>query len=269
MRKISNLKEIQQRCLEILKYINNVCKENDIKYSLCAGTALGAIRHKGFIPWDDDIDIMMTRENYDKFIQIMDSTQNANYKCLHFGKDFPNYFYRFAKVVDLHTYVEEENFPRHKDMGLFVDIFPVDAIPEEMAVERTKKYAQMGVLHYIAASKKFVKSDKGLFRSILKFFIWSFYKIVGWKHLVKKSEKFLREYKIADCKYAGVYDEYEDREIMPKEIFDNLIEIDFEDTKFSLIENYDYYLTKLYGDYMTPPPEDKRQQHHIVAFKKD
>ena len=269
MIEIKDLKEIQKIGLNTLKFIDKVCKENDIKYSLCAGTALGAIRHKGFIPWDDDIDIMMTRENYDKFLNIMDNLQDKNYKCLHFGKKFPNYFYRFAKVVDLNTYVEEINFPRHNDMGLFVDIFPIDGMPEDKAVERTKKYAKWGLIHYTAASKKFIKSDKGVLRTIAKYFVWAFYKIIGWKHLVKKSDKFLREYKIEDCKYAGVYDEYESREIMPKEIFDEFIEVDFETSKFPIIKNYDLYLTKLYGDYMTPPPPEKRQQHHIIAFKKD
>ena len=96
MIEIKDLKEIQKIGLNTLKFIDKVCKENDIKYSLCAGTALGAIRHKGFIPWDDDIDIMMTRENYDKFLNIMDNLQDKNYKCLHFGKKFPNYFYRFC-----------------------------------------------------------------------------------------------------------------------------------------------------------------------------
>ncbi|MBQ8522133.1 MAG: LicD family protein [Clostridia bacterium] len=268
MEEIKDIKEIQRISLNILKYIDKICKENDIKYSLCDGTALGAIRHKGFIPWDDDIDIMMTRENYNKFLNLMDNIKDPNYKCLHFGKDFPNYFYNFAKVVDLNTYVEEINFPRHKDMGIFVDVFPVDGIPKDKINKLTNKYCKLRMFHHFAATKKFVKSSKGWMRTIPKFFMWTYCKVFGWKHFYKKSENLLKKYPLKNCDYAGIYCEYGKKEMIPKEMFNETILVDFEDEKFPILKEYNYYLTNVYGDYMTPPPENERQAHHIIAFKK-
>ena len=268
MKQIESLKEIQTIGLGILKFIDKICTENKIKYFLCAGTALGAVRHKGFIPWDDDVDVMMPREDYERFLKLMDKSNNEHYKCLHFGKDFPYYFYRFAKVVDLNTSLTEINFPKHPDMGIYVDIFPIDGIDEKVGKKIIKKHYNLGLIHYQSASLKFVKSKRGFVHNVFKYIAYVYAKIFGWQHWVKKSEKLIKKYKMQNCKFAGIYDEYQEKEIMPKEIFDEVIYVDFEDSKFPIVKNYDYYLTKIYGDYMTPPPENQRIQHHVIAYKK-
>ena len=126
MQKLS-LDEIKNSELLILDDIDRVCRKNNIKYSLAFGTLIGAVRHKGFIPWDDDIDIVMTRDNYDKFIHTYINEKNENYSILNHEFD-KNYYHQFTKVVDNRTTINNDNLREIKNMGVWVDVFPVDKI---------------------------------------------------------------------------------------------------------------------------------------------
>lgn len=266
MRQITDLKEIQEISLNILKYIDKICKENDIKYSLDGGTLLGAIRHKGFIPWDDDIDIMMTRENYNKFLEVMDKQKNKQFKCLHFSDSCLNYFYRYAKVVDLTTSLIEDNYIQNKDMGIFVDIFPFDVINLEnldATLKTTNKYSNY---LSIAGCKKLIKSNSKI-KHFIKCILKPFFKMMGCKHWLSKYEKTIKkmDYDSYDhlIAYAGIKPQ---KTILPKSYFDNIIEVEFERLKFPAIKEYDIYLTNLYGDYMIPPPKEKQVSHHSIKI---
>ena len=123
---IEELKRIQ---IGILKHLDAFCNENNLKYFMCGGTLLGAVRHKGFIPWDDDIDIMMKREDYDKLIELYPKNDNSNFKLFSYelDKSFP---YPFAKMDDFRTIFEEEINDSYK-IGVNIDIFPIDYITED------------------------------------------------------------------------------------------------------------------------------------------
>lgn len=267
-----NIKEVQSISLEILKFIDKVCKENDIKYSLCGGTLLGAIRHKGFIPWDDDIDIFMLRKDYDKFLEIMDkdSKTNKKYKALHFSENCKDYFYRFTKVVDLDTVLTESTYITPKDMGVFVDIFPMDDVDTKNIKKVVKKNKKLGSLLAISANKKAGIKGNSFAKKCAKFVVSLYAKPFGWKHWAKKSEKYATSFNGKGFDHIFAFSgAYGIKDVFPKSMFDEFVELDFEGYKFPAIKQWDMYLKQLYGDYMTPPSPEKQITHHdFKAYKK-
>ena len=270
MREITDIKEIQKISLDILKYIDKVCKENNIQYFLAGGTALGAVRHKGFIPWDDDIDLMMTRPNYEKFLEVMDKTEHPQYKALYCDEKFPNYFYGFTKVVDLSTELHEATYITCDQLGIFVDIFPIDGAPKN-AEKIIKQYNRIKSLLNIASLKSFLPSTKGKLKNICKLIIYPFIKLFGWKLWHKKRVNLIKKCDFNKCEHSTIYEGmYKLKEIMPKSIYDDVIYVQFEDDKFPILKDYDKYLSSIYGDYMTPPPKEKQITHHdFKIYKKD
>ncbi len=270
MREITDIKEIQTIALGILVYIDKICKENDIEYSLAGGTALGAVRHGGFIPWDDDIDIVMTRPNYEKFLHVMDNTESTRFKCLHYGENFPNYFYRFAKVCDLTTSLAEGEFIKNEHLGVSVDVFPSDGVDEQKINKLFKKTKYYSSMLMVSASKKYTKSPHGFFRSVVKFFGYLYSKIWGWQYWYKKYDKTISPYKNINnynktLVYSGVYGL---KEIFNKNMYDNLKTISFEGIIFPIVNNTDEYLKALYGNYMQLPPKEKQVTHHEFKIYK-
>lgn len=268
MEEIVDIKEIQKIALDILVYVDNICRENNIKYSLAGGTLIGAIRHKGFIPWDDDIDIIMPREDYERFIELMDKSNNKKYKALHFGKSFPNYFYPFCKVCDTDTKLFEGNYINNNELGVFIDVFPIDGIPNEHE-KILKKAKNIRSNLSFSCEKKYTKSKKGIIRSFLKFGKYCLVKLFGWKYWYKRFDKVSNKYNFNDYElsmpYSGCYGE---RDVFPKKYFDELIEVSFEKHNFMCFKDYDKYLTHVYGDYMTPPPKEKQITHHDFKIYK-
>lgn len=270
IREITDVKEIQKIALDILVYIDKVCRENNIKYSIAGGTLLGAVRHKGFIPWDDDIDIVMLREDYDRFLEIMDNTPSTKYKALHFGKNFPNYAYTFTKVVDLDTRLFEFNTINNPDLGVFVDVFPIDKIPENNADRIIKKDLRMRSFIWNSASVRLSLKNKNLIKKVLKPFLFTYSKLMGHLFWLKKHDKFLRNLNKIDTKkgycFCGAY-AYKD--YYDIDWFDNLIDLEFEGHKFLAFSKWHDSLTRLYNNYMELPPVEKRISHHdFKIFKR-
>lgn len=251
MRKIT--KDEQKNILvDILCYVDKICNENNIKYWISYGTLLGAIRHNGFIPWDDDIDIDMPRDDYNRFLEI--TKNEKKYKTLTV-LNTKGYNYPFAKVVDTDTYViEYENCPI-KEMGVYVDIFPVDNLgnSKEEAKEECRKLNKLAwrVWGYNGICWK----NNGIKGIILK--------CIGLKSLYKNLLKAVENKRTKECKYVGLNFYRDDNMyIYEKEWFEKITKHVFEGKEFNIPEKYDEFLTYLYGDYMKLPPEDERVTLH-------
>ena len=162
MRKMENKKEIsleEQRDIqkELLKELKEICDNNNIIYFLGGGTLLGAIRHKGYIPWDDDVDVMMPRKDYEILLEIFDDNCKENHKILTYINT-EDYYYSFAKIVDTNTILHEGKLRTIKEMGIYIDIFPIDFLPDDK--KKTEKIFKKYKLLYkiISAYKSFKKT---------------------------------------------------------------------------------------------------------------
>lgn len=257
------LKEIQDTELNILVKVDSFCRKHNIKYSLYAGTMLGAVRHKGFIPWDDDIDICMDRENYEKFLKEFKGDER--YKLATYRNDKKANRLFFSKVFDTFTIATEEGINSINGEGLWLDIFPFDYVPEDGKKRQriVKKFYLYS--HTIAYRQETVFNIKhALFRIL---FFWK-----TTDSMYKEFEKYCSLAKPTKCctdlTSMSLKDVKEGKKVFPVSYFSNIIPIEFEHHTFSCLANYDDMLTRIYGDYMKLPPIEKRQTHHIEAYFK-
>ena len=256
MREIS-VEEHKKMALDVLVKVADFCDKNDITYYLAYGTLLGAVRHGGFIPWDDDIDIIMPRPDYERFIKIFD--ENIGLKITSPHSDLP--FYYFTKVYNPNTLKEEPiDYKGREPFGVDIDIFPLDGFPEDIneskkIIEKAKKINR-DLLLSISQKKK---------RNVLKTAYVKYTKFVGQKKYVNKYTKISTQYDYTTSKLVGGVDPYDGmRDIFVKdEVFYDKVKIKFEDYEFWAPAGYVNYLTSKYGDYMTPPPADQQVTHHI------
>lgn len=260
MKKI-NEEEIKKISLEIMKDIHRVCKENNIKYTLIGGSLIGAIRHKGIIPWDDDIDLAMKREEYEKFIRIYSKNHNNQYEILTNVKN-KDYYYLFAKVIDKRTLVDEQTVLDIKDLGVFVDIFPIDNISSKKmkhTLRKIKWYTK-------ALAYRITKKRRNNIKEYIKKIV---FRKDFQKYLNKIQEISLKENNKI-CENAGVLVcGTGKKDIFPSEIFNEYIEVPFEDANFMIIKEYEIFLKHRFGDYMKLPPIEEQQSHHdMVAYWK-
>ena len=180
--KYLSMDEIKSVELEILKYIHNFCIENDIKYFLNYGTLIGAVRHKGFIPWDDDIDICMFRKDYEKFIDLF-SKDDGIYKILSLETD-DKYYNNFMKVINSKTKIEDERNYKTYDLGIFVDIFPIDSFDDLKLVEKTYKLESFKLLSF--SKKENIQYGDSKLKDFVRLFFWTMLKPVSPRIFAKK-----------------------------------------------------------------------------------
>ncbi|MBF6977546.1 LicD family protein [Aerococcaceae bacterium zg-BR22] len=265
-----SLKEIQQIELTLLQKFINICDYQNINYSLGGGSLLGCIRHGGFIPWDDDIDIMMMRSDYEKFHEYcMNNDTEFDYYSF---QSNPDYYKFFSKISDKTTFIIDDIVKTPKKMGVSIDIFPIDNLgnTKEDAVNFMKKTMILRELINASSWKKYRKSStKGLIYEPIRLAFFILSRLISSQKLMSKVENINTLYKNVNTNYAGcIYGVYRNREIMSKEVFSDYIIKKFENTNVKIIKRYDEYLTSLYGDYMQLPPKDKQVTHHTYeAFK--
>ena len=265
---IDECKEIE---LKIVQYIDSICNELSLSYSLGYGTLLGAIRHKGFIPWDDDIDLIMPRKDFDAFKKYIEEHPSEDYHKL----DYDNTFFNIIKICDSHTRILESRKIRIPDYGVWVDIFPYDELlpPGTDGSEKDKKkYRLIRKMTVTRALKwEHAKSLKGLkkilflaARLILQIFPYTFFS--------KKLNEMAQKHNGENTGFVGCYTKYtklsRPKDEIRVECFSEIVEIDFENIKLKAIKAYDEFLTTIYGDYMQLPPEPKRIGHEYRAFRK-
>lgn len=258
------LKEVKKTELNILSTVDDFCQKNNIKYSLAYGTLLGAVRHKGFIPWDDDIDIWMTRENYNRFIRIWKQNPVQGYilQNTDLEEDFSQNFTKIRKDNTAFIQTEEEKTTNYHK-GIFIDIFPLDRVaktPSKIAVQ--KFYAMLTMLFY---RKYAPPTEKGLKKYISKFFL----KIVPKSKYENARKHFENRYLSlsgdVDCSWLS-NSTYRDLNIYyDSDMMDDYTFLQFEGRNFMSVSNWDHALKMQYGDYMQLPPEkDRVWKHHPI-----
>ena len=245
--------ELHKRLLIMAKELHKICEQNNISYTLMGGSLIGAIRHNGFIPWDDDLDIGLLYNDYIKLIEILKKMNNP---WLEFDYALSeNYELEYAKVYDSRTTCKEVNSNRIK--GIFIDIFPI--IPIANSYSKAKRRF---IYDNVLKMSRYNKTNNSK-SSKLKMII---YRMVGLLHtsegLTKKIQK--RRAKFAKKNYK-LYCDPDGRiqGIVPKECFDGFMMHKFEDTELMIVKNYDMYLSLIFGDYLKLPSEDQRTSTHF------
>lgn len=262
-RRISTIEEFKQIQLNILASLHQFCSENGIKYSLAYGSLIGAIRHKGFIPWDDDIDVFLLREDYNKFISSFPKTYNDYYALVSMEID-EKWHRAYGKMFDNRTVEVENTRNLYQGVGVGIDIFPVDEVPDDISkwfrYEKKRRFIRNAfTLKNLTISKE---------RSIGKNLII----LLGRLCLAPFSSSFFAKLmNIYGQKYNGkgynhVYENSMGyyNTICPwnKSDFEEIMDASFEGLTIKIMRGYDNLLSNVYGDYMKLPPEEKRVSHH-------
>lgn len=267
MKKMTMTEE-KQVMLEMLDFIEKLTKSKKINYSLGGGTLLGAVRHHGFIPWDDDVDIMLSRSNYERLIEELRQQKRYhlivnNYDDNKYGSPF-----LYAKLVDKRTSIKSWN-SLPKGMGVFIDIFPIDGIPENYdkndinSIRKKIKEAPEASLKYYWQSNTRTKSFLKAIVFFPRFILRRAKKSMNLR--LKNINNVIRKFDPSQTKkstwFGTVYNEEYN-----SNFFDEYTYVDFENLKLKAIKNYDSYLKILYGDYLKIPREEDRVNHNYYEF---
>jgi lipopolysaccharide cholinephosphotransferase len=260
----TELRKVQLTILDIIKEVVRVCEENDIKYFIIAGTALGAVRHRGFIPWDDDLDIGMTRENYNKFLKIAPKKLPQDLFLQTVETDPKSIFY-FAKVRKQGTKFVER-YCRNIDMhqGVFIDIFPFDNIPDKIGA-RKKHYRKVSFWSNLYISKCVSETSvpqygvSGIFKVVLRKLLHYLLKPLSKCYLLRKLDLACQEYNLMQCKTVSfVVNPCLQVPLLDAEHTEKIL---FEGLEVRSPGHVEQYLKHNYGDYLTLPPVEKRIGH--------
>ena len=272
---MDKLRKLQLEELKMLDEIVKICNENDITYYLMGGSLLGAVRHKGFIPWDDDIDIGMKRSDYEKFLSIAPKLLSKNLKIDNFKehKNEKNYISNYvAKVENTKIKLINKTAKIERIQNAWIDIFPLDGMPNNLILRKIHMlkllYCRL-LLKYSQFSTITNQRIKGrpFHEKILMFLgkIINFEKLLNNHKCLEKIDINLKKYDFGNSKYVvNFMGAYKFREMFPKKIYEDTDLYDFEGKKLIGPKNYDYVLTRLYGDYMTEP-DDKN--HHYTEIE--
>lgn len=253
------LERIHAISLEILEALDKALRGNGIEYTAAYGTMLGAVRHGGFIPWDDDIDLIMTKENYDKFLAVCDDILPDYYKVER-AEVNPEYPFPFAKVVDTRTTFIEADFKKlDYNKGVSVDIFPAYRVrDDEKVIKSIARKNRINAIFRSAYDGSIISRCHGLKKACMAL-VHVAAKCVGLQKLNMKMKKRMEREHAKGGALSMV--EYAFTRTVPYSVYENLRDYAFDGLTVRGVTDYDGYLTAEFGDYMTLPPLDKRECH--------
>lgn len=268
-------KEVKARILGILKFIDELCQKNDIHYFVAYGTLLGAIRHKGFIPWDDDVDIFVPQKDFNRFRELVNQSQQYQFSYIF---DDDNYRLDFAKVIDTATIVKEAH-PIVSSKGLFVDVFPLQHIGNDIQtakknIQRLKKQ-KMKIWYYNTPLNHL--SGKGIKKWLKIIAVIPKKLFIATHNMPKYMKKYYASIDQIDTrnrssKYVGYVDNARTSSFEKdffEEAWTETIRWPFETIEVNVPKDYDLILRQYFGDYMQLPPEQDRINHNMEAYLKN
>lgn len=256
------LNPLQEKLLEMLGWFHDYCEKHEIRYFVCGGTLLGAVRHKGFIPWDDDVDVLLPRPDYEKLIAVFGEQEDKYRLETPYSKN-KDYLYSFAKIYDTTTTLIEHTKCNCK-RGVYLDIFPLDGIGNSEAESR-KIFAKANRLNMFLMTRTCgIRKGRSFYKNaavVLSRMIPNF--IIDDKKLAQRYDRLCAKHAYEDSKYVGcLMGAYGEKETFKKDIFSTVFKLPFENITVNGIGDYDTYLRQLYGDWKQLPPPEKRFSHH-------
>lgn len=271
MIEIKDINELHDILYEALCYLDDFCNRNKIKYFLSNGTLLGAAKYNDFIPWDDDVDVLIPREDYDRLMRLTD-INNGKYRLL-CAEQIHNWRMPYAKLSCENTLIKEGEYDFGVSFGLSVDIFPVDNWSRFLCLAKLQAFESECLKRMLVCSigGDFFTKKTGLKRKILKA-IWKKGKKIGHEKLKQKLIIKSKKSNSAKSKYAGcrAWTSHVFKEVFPSEYFKNIIYLKLRNRTFPAVENYEEYLSSLYGNWKSELPIVKQHSNHdIKVWYKD
>lgn len=257
------LSDLQRRLLPMLEWFHSFCAENHLRYYLLGGTMLGAARHQGFIPWDDDIDVGMPRSDYQKFLELTEGRLFGDYVVEGIDSDKPDFLYGYTKVYDTKTTLVENTRAKIR-RGIYIDVFPLDgACQRESEIPARFRPIYLRYSLLLARACAINKGRKWYKNAV----IYGARAIPGWmlndKKLMQSIDRMCRQQEYDSCEFIGnFYGNWGVREIMPRYVMGQPKLYSFEGLQVYGACDCDAYLTSLYGDWRKLPPKEKQVTHH-------
>lgn len=246
--KTMSVEDIKKSQFGVLKHLKEICEKYHLRYYLCGGTLLGAVRHKGYIPWDDDIDVFVELEDLEKLVDIMKS--DRDYSLISFLDKDSDYYDEISLMVDNNTIYDTNHFPIQLTTGVSIDIFYISGMPKEQN-ELEKYVDEVKRLDQLRWNKLYSEDEC--------------------RKATDELISYLKRYRFDECENVGcILAPHFMREILPKSTFAHKTELKFETEYFSVPEKYEFYLNRMYGNYMKLPPKEKQVSHHYFnAYYKE
>lgn len=261
---IEDRKHMQKILLEMMIEFDRVCRENNIKYIIEGGTLLGAVRHHGFIPWDEDIDVRMLRSDYDKFSQIASEKLPADmfFQSYSNDKGYPWLYGKIRKKGTRAVRAGQEKL-KMKD-GIFIDVFPCDGVPDEKNAKR-----RHNITAKICRKILYARTARYTDKNVIKRILWNILCVIPRKYVYRTVERMSKKYTQYNCSKVGIigWHGIEDVNGFSKMYFEQLTELEFEGYMFYAPQNWDGFLRYAFGDdYMELPPKEQRVSNLNLSY---
>lgn len=273
---IKNLRSLQEICIGLISFFTEVCKKENLTYYMIGGTMLGAVRHKGFIPWDDDADFGMPRADYEKFFSVVDQYLPPYYKQITYLETKGHPYYA-AQLVDIRAGLQVDSATKGRDWYVWIDIFPLDGMPNFFLLRKIHKVwllyqRMMFVMSNLDEGVFIHRTQRPWYEKTLIWFahLFSIERKLSGEKRFRKLNQSLKRFPYDKSNYLiNMMGAAKFKEMFSKDIFGKGRLYEFESLLLNGPQDYKTYLAQMYGDYMTPPPMNERKQHYLSGLKEE